>query len=51
MQMRKSVKRVVSAGVNGEGVLKRLGFETRRRKVFGARSGAGKKRLTHHVAA
>lgn len=45
-KLRKSVKRVVSAGVNGEGELKCLGFDTRRRKVFGARSGAGKKRLT-----
>ena len=27
---RKSLKRVVSAGVNGEGELKRLGFDTRR---------------------
>lgn len=42
-RLRKSVKRVVSAGVNGEGEWKRLGFDTRRRKVFGARSGAGKK--------
>ena len=41
-RLRGSVKRVVSAGVNGEGEWKRLGFDTRRRKVFGARSGAGK---------
>ncbi len=46
-KFRKSVKRVASAGVNAEEVLKRLGFETRRRKCLALDQGpTGKERLT-----
>ena len=33
-RLRKNVKRVESAGVNAEGVLRRLGFDTMRRKCL-----------------
>ena len=46
-RLKKSVKRVVSAGVNAEGVLKRLGFDTRRVVCLALDQGpTGKKRLT-----